>query len=678
MIKQHKYWSILVVCLSVFALSSGTKLFAAGAAKQLAKGIALYEANKNEEAMDYFVDVLLNGTQDEITKANKYMNLIHDQIGGIQKPVEVDADFKEGEVKSLNQAADEAVTAAQEQARLAAEQAAAQAAAEEEAARAALEAKQQQALDAVNAQQAALNDRIEAARQEALEQAQAQRQAALDEAAALTDADLAAATTTAAVAATVPQTAAQDLEAVEQQAAQQVAAVRAAELTPSVLEEEKPAETPVELFTQTPVAVAAATTTPATTATPTTTAQPQVQSVYADLTSPEAVQARELYTRQKLDSMTAAAIEKINGTKGVHLYMRDDRPDALDIEPEVIFEKGQFRQDSLPLLNSIYELLALTQGSAYVILPPGSYTDDVTLAGIREAMALNSYLVSRGISQGKLHYNMGLADEEPPARYANLNGLAIVFDYDAKLPTKLEKNMNNETAPLLSMAIVPLCHAIDRSLGEAFAIDFSVLETVTPIDNWVLQIVQHGRDGKYYVVRQLEGFTPVYHQILWNGRKGIIGPELPCGKYTAVLTGTDLKGEKQTVRRRLVVKCAGDMTTDTCSSACGLKKAETVTKSEALNYKAARLWTKPARKMYNGASAGDVNTQAVSTASSHATKKVTTRTIIREDSSDAESAVAPIPAEASLPPAPAAGSGYVMEEVAYPANNPYDMPYEEN
>ena len=62
---------------------------------------------------------------------------------------------------------------------------------------------------------------------------------------------------------------------------------------------------------------------------------------------------------------------------------------------------------------------------------------------------------------------------------------------------------------------------------------------MSPVDNWMLQVVQHGRDGNFYVVRQLEGFTPVYHQILWNGRKGIIGPELPCGKYTLVLTATD-------------------------------------------------------------------------------------------------------------------------------------------
>jgi len=598
MIKQHKYGSLLIVVLFCFALVSGTDLLAAAnAAKQLAKGISLYENNKSDEAMDYFVDVLLNGNQTEIATANKYINLIHNQRGGIVKPVEVDVHFKEGEVKNLDQVADEAVLAVQEQARAAAEQ--------EQAALAAAEAKQREMLG------------------DLADDTAAQRDAILNAADVAAQDDLDLDTAEEGVSDWDPQLAATDAAAVEAQAAaQDEAALLAAQTDPDNWQDDEAAPS---VFADEDTATQGPT------------------SVFEDLTAPDAVEARELYTRQKLASMTAAAMDNINATKGAHLYMRDDHPDALDIDPEVIFENGQFRQDSLPLLNSVYELLALTQGSAYVILPPGSYTDDVTLSGIRQAMALNSYLVSRGISQGKLHYNMGLSDQEPPARYANLNGIAIVFDYDAKLPTSLEKNENNETAPLLSMAIVPLCHAIDRSLGEAFAIDFSVLETMSPISNWVLQVVQHGRDGKYYVVRKLEGFSPVYHQILWNGRKGIIGPELPCGKYTVVLTGVDLKGQQQTIRRRLIVKCAGD-SAESCTGTCA-KKVE----SGELDYSAARLWTKPGRKMYQTAKVASAPAAAqtgssVSTTQSQSTKKTTTRTIIQEvDDTEDESAIAPLP-----------------------------------
>lgn len=629
---MNKFWSYLVVSLFCLSLTSGSVVFAANPAKQLAKGISLYEQNKDSEAMDYFIDVMVSGNKEQVAEANKYVGLIHDRIGGIQTPVEVNVNFKEGEVKSLNDTTSEAVRAAQEEAEAAAQEAAAkaQAAKEEAAAKAAAQA--DDALAEVEAQQQALNDRIMAERRAAQEKAAQMREDAAQKAATLNEAAAQAAVT----GATVP-------------AAQTEGDVVV------ISDESEPETEPAPAVVQTPVvqeeprreSVLSTTTEPAT-------------STFADLTSPEAVRAREIYTEQKLDSMTSAAVEKITAAKGVHLYFRDNLPDALDIDADVLFDGGKFRPEALPLLNSIYELLALTQGASYTILPPGSYTDDVTLSGIRQAMAFNSYFINRGISQGKLHYNLGLVDQEPPARFANLNGLAVVFDFQGQLPTRMEKNDGNEKAPLLSMAIVPQCHAIDRALGEAYAIDFSVLETVNPIDNWVLQVVQHGRDGNFYVVRQLEGFTPVYHQILWNGRKGIIGPELPCGKYTLVLTATDLKGQKQTLRRRVIVKCSEQKTSACTTGTCG---AKTAASSDNLcpkcNYKTARLWVKPGRTMA-AAVTNETQPAAVPEQPAQPAETQTPDTM----ASDPLGTDLPSAADSSAP-------------ADLPVNNPYDMPYEQ-
>lgn len=634
---MNKFWSYLVVSLFCLSLTSGSVVFAANPAKQLAKGISLYEQNKDSEAMDYFIDVMVSGNKEQVAEANKYVGLIHDRIGGIQTPVEVNVNFKEGEVKSLNDTTSEAVRAAQEEAEAAAQEAAAkaQAAKEEAAAKAAAQA--DDALAEVEAQQQALNDRIMAERRAAQEKAAQMREDAAQKAAALNEAAAQAAVT----GATVP--AAQTEGDV---------VVISEESEP----ETEPAPAPAPAVVQTPVVQEE----PRRESVLSTTSEPAT-STFADLTSPEAVRAREIYTEQKLDSMTSAAVEKITAAKGVHLYFRDNLPDALDIDADVLFDGGKFRPEALPLLNSIYELLALTQGASYTILPPGSYTDDVTLSGIRQAMAFNSYFINRGISQGKLHYNLGLVDQEPPARFANLNGLSIVFDFKEKLPTRMEKNEGNEKAPLLSMAIVPQCHAIDRALGEAYAIDFSVLETVNPIDNWVLQVVQHGRDGNFYVVRQLEGFTPVYHQILWNGRKGIIGPELPCGKYTLVLTATDLKGQKQTLRRRVIVKCSEQKTSACTTGTCG---AKTAASSDNLcpkcNYKTARLWVKPGRTM--GAAAVTNETQPAAVPEQPAQPAET----------QTPDAMASDPLGTDLPSAADASAPADL-----PVNNPYDMPYEQ-
>lgn len=645
MTKMNKIWRYLLVALFCFSLTSGSFVFAASAAKQLARGIALYEQNKNDEAMDCFIDVMVSGDRDQVAEANKYVELIHNRIGGIQTPVEVDINFKEGEVKSLEDVTDASVRAAQAQAEAQAAELAAQAQAAQDEAAAKAAAAKNDALAKVQAEQQALTERIEANRLAAYDNAgqTAQRAADVNEAAN-----------------GLPGTEQADLQAIN---AQNQAVLDAAHQD--------------DMMSSTS------------------------SSTFTDLTSPEAIQARDIYTSQKLESMMASAIDKISAVKGIHLYFRDGLPDALDMDADVLFQGNKFRPEGLTVLDDIYDLMALTQNAAYIILPPGSYTDDVTLSGIRQAMALNSYFVNRGISQGKLHYNMGLVDQEPPARFANLNGLSIVFDYTAQLPTQMEKNEGNEKAPLLSMAIVPQCHAIDRALGEAYAIDFSVLETVNPIDNWMLQVVQHGRDGQYYVVRQLEGFTPVYHQILWNGRKGIIGPELPCGKYTVVLTATDLKGQKQTLRRRIIVKCSEQKAASSASTSCNTSACQQAAADELCpncNYKASRLWTKPGRTM----KAAAAEPAAASTADPYAMPAAATTDPYAMPSTGTTDPYA-MPANPYAMPdtvtnattgtVSAADQAYAPAQQAYtapqgttttsaapaemPVNNPYDMPYEQ-
>ncbi len=654
MTKINKLWKYLLVALFCFSLTSGNVVFAASAAKQLARGIAFYEDNKNDEAMDCFIDVLVSGNKEQVAEANKYVELIHNRIGGIQTPVEVDINFKEGEVKSLEDVTDASVRAAQAQAQAEAAELAAQAQAIQDEAAAKAAAARGDAVAKVQAEQQALTERIEANRLAAQESAEQARQNAIQRAADVNEAAMEAVTVSqTAGAAGLSGTAQADLRAIDNQEQAVLGAAHQDDMM-------------------------------------STTSAPS-SSTFTDLTSPEAIEAREIYTSQKLESMKAAAIEKISAVKGVHLYFRDGLPDALDMDADVIFQGNKFRPEGLTVLDDIYDLLALTQNAGYIILPPGSYTDDVTLSGIRQAMALNSYFVNRGISQGKLHYNMGLVDQEPPARFANLNGLSIVFDYTAQLPTQMEKNEGNEKAPLLSMAIVPQCHAIDRSLGEAYAIDFSVLETVNPVDNWMLQVVQHGRDGQYYVVRQLEGFTPVYHQILWNGRKGIIGPELPCGKYTLVLTATDLKGQKQTLRRRIIVKCT-EQKAASASSSCNTSACQKAAADELCpncNYKASRLWVKPGRTMkavseesapaaqtaadpYAMPAAADPYAMPTNTADPYAMPDTVNNAAYSVD--PAAAAYAPAQQAYTAPQGNTATSAAPAE---MPVNNPYDMPYEQ-
>lgn len=660
MIKINKYLSATLVAAFMFLslVGDNAPLFAATSPeKQLEKGKALFEQEKNDEAMEYFIDVLLSGNRKQVAEANKYVNMIHNRVGGIQNPVEVDVAFKEGEVKRLSDAQTAAEAQAQQDMLLQ------RSAAADDITEASLEARTVANAVAADSQAAAedakaiaqqTKDEVNAAKAQAKQDAAQVRE---DATAAVEDAQASA------------QTAAEETQASAQTVAEETQAVA-----------QNTANNAAQTLAAAPVAVAqededdddetAAT------------AQSS-NSTYTDLVSPDALKARELYSQQKLDSMKAAVIERIRNTKGVRIYFRNDLPDAIDIDGDVIFQGTRFNLSAQPLLDDIYSLMALTQGASYIILPAGSYTDDVTLGGIRQAMALNSYFVHKGISSGKIGYNMGLYDQEPPAQFANLEGLSIVFDFDSDLPSAIAQANQISKQPLLSMAVVPVSNEIDPSKGEAFAVDFSVIETVNAVSNWTFQVVQHAKDGKYYVVRQLEGFAPVYHQILWNARKGIIGPELECGKYTLVLTVTDSTGEKKTLRRRITVKC-------------GTQKAAVADEKSLCtkcNYKTARLWTKPGRVMMAPKAEKAEEPAAQTTDTVNVTGPTNKSTVnIYEETLPAgaldDASAAPMPTDPSAYGAPettttanpydAPVAGTAADPYGTTANNnPYDMPYDQ-
>lgn len=665
MIKINKYLSATLVAAFMFLslVGDNAPLFAATSPeKQLEKGKALFEQEKNDEAMEYFIDVLLSGNRKQVAEANKYVNMIHNRVGGIQNPVEVDVAFKEGEVKRLSDAQTAAEAQAQQDMLLQ------RSAAADDITEASLEARTVANAVAEDSQAAAKDakaiaqqtkDEVNAAKAQAKQDAAQVRE---DATAALEDAQ-ASAKTAAEDAQASAQTVAEETQAVAQNTANDAAQTLAAAPVAVAQDDEDEDDD----------ATAAATAA---------TAQSS-NSTYTDLVSPDALKARELYSQQKLDSMKAAVIERIRNTKGVRIYFRNDLPDAIDIDGDVIFQGTRFNLSAQPLLDDIYSLMALTQGASYIILPAGSYTDDVTLGGIRQAMALNSYFVHKGISSGKIGYNMGLYDQEPPAQFANLEGLSIVFDFDSDLPSAIAQANQISKQPLLSMAVVPVSNEIDPSKGEAFAVDFSVIETVNAVSNWTFQVVQHAKDGKYYVVRQLEGFAPVYHQILWNARKGIIGPELECGKYTLVLTVTDSTGEKKTLRRRITVKC-------------GTQKAAVADEKSLCtkcNYKTARLWTKPGRVMMAPKAEKAEEPAAQTTDTVNVTGPTNKSTVnIYEETLPAgaldDASAAPMPTDPSAYGAPettttanpydAPVAGTAADPYGTTANNnPYDMPYDQ-
>lgn len=349
-------------------------------------------------------------------------------------------------------------------------------------------------------------------------------------------------------------------------------------------------------------------------------AVPQETIVAEDDTFPKGSKSKvRALQRQKEEEkrleMRDDVIAKLRKKKDVQVYMRAGKVDAVDIPSDILFRDRAINQNASEILDGLYALMILENAPAYYILPEGSYTDDVTIQGVRQAVTLNSYLVNRGISPSKMNLNMGLSTQEPPEKFRDLAGVSVVFDYDGKsrLYSKLEeKNL----PPILSLAVYPFKEIIP-AWGEVFVIDFSVIEASAPVKEWSLQIVSHDIDKHFYVVKQFSGKGPLTHQVFWNGKKRYFGQELPAGDYTVVLRAVDSEKRERILKRKVTIKEAPQkLETEYIKTEAEVAKAEkqekakeqAATKNGELNYNQKRLWNKPAKKKMGGAVATPAET----------------------------------------------------------------------
>ncbi len=333
---------------------------------------------------------------------------------------------------------------------------------------------------------------------------------------------------------------------------------------------------------------------------------------------------------QKRLEMRDEVLARLSKKKDVQVYMRGGRVDAIDIPSDVLFKDKTLNKNATSILDDVYSLMILENAPAYYILPEGSYTDEVTIQGVRQAVNLNSYMVNRGISPGKMNLNMGLSTQEPPEKFRNLAGVSVVFDYEGKtrLKSKLqEKNL----PPILSLAVYPF-NEITPALDEVFVIDFSVIEASAPIKKWTMQIVSRATDDHFYVVKQFSGDDSLTykqfsgkdalaHQVFWNGRKRYFGQLLPTGNYTIVLSATDTEGRERILKRKVVLKDAPKKVekafvkteAEVIKEENKKKAKEQSAKTGVLDYNQKRLWNKPSKKAMSGAVANKQAAEIVNT-----------------------------------------------------------------
>ncbi len=532
------------------------------AEESLAKGKRLFADGRYEEAMDNFIDVFVSGNSDQIAEANEYVNLIHFDMGGVVAPKQVPYDEEIAKKQNLGVRSKNLFDKTPKQ--------------------------ESQSATSVNKEE--WREVFVKEPEDTL----------VEPPSSVPEAD--------------PFESQKKLEEEKKMQEEAAATAEAIKTTPKEeVKVEQNAEP--EVITETIVVVRPA----------------EQETIEEEVTFPRGSKARVRSLQKKKEkkqrqAMIDEVVNRLNANDDVEVYMRGGRVDAIDITSSSIFT-GRYTVGNKgnKILEDIYALMILEDSPAYVILPEGSYTDDVTLQNVRQAIAFNTYLIDRGISPAKMSLNMGFNNQEPPEKFSNLAGLSVVFDYDGKtrLKSKLqEKNL----PPVLSLAVYPF-KEITPGADETFVIDFSVMEGASPIKNWNIQIVNHAADDHYYVVKQLSGTSALTHQFFWNGRKRYFGHILPLGKYTIVLRAEDSLGRERVLKRqvilkemsnkksRIIIKTEAEVAKEekikqekaakeAAKKAQAEKEAKALAewreKEKTLDYTQKRLWNMPSRKKMSG------------------------------------------------------------------------------
>jgi len=269
--------------------------------------------------------------------------------------------------------------------------------------------------------------------------------------------------------------------------------------------------------------------------------------------APETRQARAAEKiNERITAMRRTLLLDLGKSDAVKIYMGEVLPRAVTINPQHFFvNETVFKPNASAALTSLAGLI-FTLGKANVlILPEGAVEGDVKIKNIRQAIALNSYLVSRGISQSRLDVNLTGADIRFPKELTNISGLILLFNYDV-VPRLKDLDDAPSRGPKVSLGVYPTAISIQKNEGAL--VEFSVFESPAGKPSWKFEIFAVQPDNTLLSLQKLDGYGPQYNQSYWNGRKNFFGVPYASGKYMVSVTATDMEGRETNLRRFLVIK----------------------------------------------------------------------------------------------------------------------------
>ncbi|MDD4004393.1 MAG: hypothetical protein PHW69_04225 [Elusimicrobiaceae bacterium] len=255
---------------------------------------------------------------------------------------------------------------------------------------------------------------------------------------------------------------------------------------------------------------------------------------------------------RKISEIRRMALLRLNKVQGVQVYMNGEQPEAVSLDPDVVFTKDMnFRPEADNILDDLATVMYTLGKATFLILPEGIYAADTKIVDMRRAMAVNSYFSRKGISTARLSVNLNITSHELPAKFKNIPGLGILFYYDKPINTVITAQSDSDNPPLITLGVSE--DSFDPVKNEGTIVEFAVEETGARISFWKFQLLYYDEKRRLHVVQDATGEESAYHQVFWNGREDFFGEPYPPGKYIAVVAAADIVGRERIVRRPVTI-----------------------------------------------------------------------------------------------------------------------------
>lgn len=254
----------------------------------------------------------------------------------------------------------------------------------------------------------------------------------------------------------------------------------------------------------------------------------------------------------RITEMRRLALLDLDKSDAVKLYLGEPLPKAVTLDPKYFFTSdAAYKPNSTAVLASLAGLI-FTLGKANVlILPEGSVEGDVKIKSIRQAIALNSYFIERGLSPARIDVNLTGADVKFPKELNSVSGMILLFDYD-KEPRLKEPDDLNSKDPKVSLGVYPTAISVQKNEGAL--VEFSVFKSPLGQVSWKFEIFSVLPDNSIILLQKTDDVGPICKQSYWNGRKNFFGVPYPSGKYMFSITATDVEGRETNLRKLLAIR----------------------------------------------------------------------------------------------------------------------------